>query len=211
MHVKRTKSKQKQNQVTSHLNWPRALLFDLAQKQCTGIIKGWLHCLMSESKGRFLVNNILMLAGHCLNPIFFNKKIKIGRPKYSLSPHPSTSITSHFCLNCPPFPPPPQSGCHMCITTYVNEYLDSENYWFYTEIKKVFTPQSSLQAFKRYISDMTFFRRTVEYHRSFCHSRISLIYLIHLSLPNLYFYTIRSIAMFLKVLNKVNFKVLTQT
>ena len=29
-------------------------------KQCNGIIKGWLHCLMSESKGRFLANNILL-------------------------------------------------------------------------------------------------------------------------------------------------------
>ena len=42
-------------------------------------------------------------------------------------------------------------------------------------------------------------------------SLISLICLIYLSLPNLYFYTIRSITMFLKVLNKVNFRVLTQT
>ena len=45
----------------------------------------------------------------------------------------------------------------------------------------------------------------------FCHSRISFICLIYLSLPNLYFYTIRSLTMFLKVLNKVNFRVLTQT
>ena len=33
---------------------------------------------------------------------------------------------------------------------------------------------------------------------------------IYLSLPNLYFYTIRSLTMFLKVLNKVNFKVCTK-
>ena len=32
----RTKSKQEQNQVTSHSNWPRILLFHLAHKQCTG-------------------------------------------------------------------------------------------------------------------------------------------------------------------------------
>ena len=43
----------------------------------------------------------------------------------------------------------------------------------------------------------------------FCHSQISLICLIYPSLPNLYFYTIRSITMFLKVLNKVNFRELT--
>ena len=56
------KSKQKQNKskVTLHLYWPPILLSDLAQKQCNGIIKGWLHYLMSESKGRFLVNNILL-------------------------------------------------------------------------------------------------------------------------------------------------------
>ena len=62
----RTKSKQKQNQVTSHSNWPRVLLFDLAHKQCNGIIKEWLHCLTSESNGRFLVNNILMFDSWCL-------------------------------------------------------------------------------------------------------------------------------------------------
>ena len=36
----RMKSKQKQNQVTSHSYWPRVLLFDLVRNQCTGIIKG---------------------------------------------------------------------------------------------------------------------------------------------------------------------------
>ena len=55
----RTKSKQ-QNQVTLHSNWPRVLLFDLVHKQCNGIIKGWVYCLPSESKGRFLVSYILM-------------------------------------------------------------------------------------------------------------------------------------------------------
>ena len=34
---------------------------DLTHKQCNGIIKGWLQCLTSESKGRVLVNNILKL------------------------------------------------------------------------------------------------------------------------------------------------------
>ena len=37
-------------------------LFDLLHKQCNGIIKGWLHCLMSESNGRFLVNHILLFS-----------------------------------------------------------------------------------------------------------------------------------------------------
>ena len=57
---KRTKSKQKQNQVSSHSNCPHVLLFDLAHKQCSGVIKGWFHCLTSESIGRLLVNNILI-------------------------------------------------------------------------------------------------------------------------------------------------------
>ena len=42
----------------------------------------------------------------------------------------------------------------------------------------------------------------------FCHYHISLICLIHLSMPNIYFYTIRSITMFLRVINKANCKVL---
>ena len=124
MHVKRTISKQKQNQVMSHLNRPRALLFDLAQKQCTGIIKGWLHCLMSEPKGRFLVNNILMLAGHCLNPIFFNKKNKDWTSKILAKPPPLyVEYISFFCLNCcslslPPSSPPPPKW-----TSYVYHHL----------------------------------------------------------------------------------------
>ena len=56
----RTKSEQEQNQVMSNVNLLRVLLFDLTHKKCNGIIKGWLHCLVLESKGRFLVNNILM-------------------------------------------------------------------------------------------------------------------------------------------------------
>ena len=46
-----TKSdKNKKNKATSYSKWRRFLLFDLAHKQCNGIIKGRLHCLMSESK-----------------------------------------------------------------------------------------------------------------------------------------------------------------
>ena len=58
----RTKSKQEQNQVTSHSNWPDVLLFDLAHNQCNSILKTWLHRLTQESTtGKFLVNNILIL------------------------------------------------------------------------------------------------------------------------------------------------------
>ena len=42
----RTKSKQKQNQVTLHSNWSRVLLFDLAHKQCNGIINPDLRGLL---------------------------------------------------------------------------------------------------------------------------------------------------------------------
>ena len=56
-----------------------------------------------------------MMSGHGGSPIFFNKKIKIGRPEHSLTPHPLRPITSHFCLTPHPSSPP-QSGRHMCIT-----------------------------------------------------------------------------------------------
>ena len=47
-----------------------------------------------------------MMSGDGTNPISLIKKIKIGRPKHSLSPHPLRPITFHFCLK-PPFPSPP--------------------------------------------------------------------------------------------------------
>ena len=104
-----TKSKQKQNEVMSHSNWPRVVLFDLAHRQCSGIIKGWPHCLTSESNGRFLVNYILKFgSAWCLvmAQIQFSliKKIKTWRPQHSLTLHPSPPplapfrlITSYFC------------------------------------------------------------------------------------------------------------------
>ena len=57
-----------------------------------------------------------MMSGRGGNPIFFNKKIKIGRPEHSLTPHPLRPIRSHFCLTPPP---PPHSGRHLCITPYM--------------------------------------------------------------------------------------------
>ena len=35
--------------------------------------------------------------------------------------------------------------------SHINKYFDSENFWFYIEIK-IFSSQSSLQTFKGYIS-----------------------------------------------------------
>ena len=46
-----------------------------------------------------------MMSGHGGNPIFFNKKIKIGRQEHSLTPHPLRPIASHFCLTPPLLPP----------------------------------------------------------------------------------------------------------
>ena len=39
-----------------------------------------------------------MMSGHGANPIFCNKKIKIGRPEHLLPPTPLRPVTSHFCL-----------------------------------------------------------------------------------------------------------------
>ena len=116
----RTKSKQKQNQVTSRSNWPCIILFDLAHKQCNGIVKGWLHYLTPESKGTFLVNNILMFSStQCLvmPQIQFSliRKIKIGRPEHPLTPTPLRPVTSHFSLTPPP-PSPPLKVDVICVS-----------------------------------------------------------------------------------------------
>ena len=91
---------------TSYLNWPRVLLFDLDHKQCKDIIKGWLHCLTSESNGRFLINNILMLGSiWCLITaqiqFFLIKKIKIGLPEHLPTLYSPTSSNISFL----PYPP----------------------------------------------------------------------------------------------------------
>ena len=82
---------QNKSKVMSHSNWPRVLWFDLAHKQCNSIIKGWFHCLTSESKCRFLVNHILLAWCLVMTKIQFSliKKTKIGRPEHSLTPHPT--------------------------------------------------------------------------------------------------------------------------
>ena len=94
------KTKTKQKKVTRHSNSPR-VLFDLVHKQCNGIIKGWLHCLTSELKVRFLVNNTL-LACLVIAQIQFSliKQIRTGRPAHSLqSPFMQSivSIVSNIC------------------------------------------------------------------------------------------------------------------
>ena len=56
-----------------------------------------------------------MMSGHGANPIFFNKKIKIGRPKHSLTPQPLHPIASHFYLSPRP-PPPPVKVYVICVS-----------------------------------------------------------------------------------------------
>ena len=67
------------------------------------IIKGWLHCLTSESKRRFLVSNILFGSAWCLviAQIQFSLINKIGRSEHLLhppppSPNPSKSDKDPF-------------------------------------------------------------------------------------------------------------------
>ena len=104
------------HQVTSHSNWPCVLLFDLAHKQCNGIIKETLHYLKCELIGRFLVSNILMFDSAwdlVMAQIQFSliKEMKIVRPDCTPY-HPIPHIT-HTHIHTHPFP---QSGRHMCIT-----------------------------------------------------------------------------------------------
>ena len=44
----------------------RPFTFKLTMHSCNSIIKGWLHCLTSDSKGRFLVYNVLLGSAWCL-------------------------------------------------------------------------------------------------------------------------------------------------
>ena len=57
MHMNKIKRKTKPSHATFELT--KGSIVRFSHKQCNGIIKGWLHCLTSESKERFLVNNTL--------------------------------------------------------------------------------------------------------------------------------------------------------
>ena len=96
MWVNEIKPKQKKLKHVM-FNWPPVLLFDLARRQCNGVIEGWLYCLTSESKGRFPANNILLAWFLVIVHIQFFL-IKIVRLEHSLTPHPLHPITSHFDL-----------------------------------------------------------------------------------------------------------------
>ena len=122
MWINEIKQKHTKNKVTRYSNWPRVLLFDLAHKQCNDIIRGWLHCLTSESKERFLASNILLAWCLVIAQIQFSLTKKIfWTSKILTNPHLLRLITSRFHLPPPPppnrfNPPPPQNGRHMCIT-----------------------------------------------------------------------------------------------
>ena len=61
-----------------------------------------------------------MMSGDDANPIFFNKKIKTGRPDLQdvQNPPPTPDNISFLLYRLPPpLPHPPQSRRHMCITT----------------------------------------------------------------------------------------------
>ena len=89
--------------------------------------------------------------------------------------------------------------------SYIHKYFDSESYLlilhrnqkgFLNPIYKNLKGMFETWPFSAERRNSVFF---------FCHSQISLICMIYLSLPNLYFYTFRSLTVFLKVLNKVYF------
>ena len=96
-------------------NWPHVVLFRLAHYQCNGIIKGWLHCLTSDSKWRFLVNIMLMFgSAWCLVMVqiqspLIKKKINSGRPEHSLTPpfpySPTSDNISFLPYPLPTLPP----------------------------------------------------------------------------------------------------------
>ena len=103
------------------------------------IIKGWLHCLTSESKRRFLVSNILcMMSGHGPNPIFFNKK-RLDAQNSCCTPQPHYVRQGPIFILPLPHPDPPplphQAGCHMCIA---HNLFPCRLGVYFTEIKNLF-------------------------------------------------------------------------
>ena len=74
-----------------------------------------------------------MMPGHGANPIFFNKKIKIGCPENSPTPHPLRSITSHFCLSPAP-PPPPLNVDVICVSRLMVRSLKNNYFLVRTQL-----------------------------------------------------------------------------
>ena len=82
------------HQATSHSNSPRILLFNLAHKQCGGIIK----VNRKISYQQYINAWLNMMSGHGAYQFCLITKIKIGRPEHSLPPNSLRPITFHFCL-----------------------------------------------------------------------------------------------------------------
>ena len=92
------------------------------RKKCNCIIQGWLLRLTSESKGRFLVNNICLFMAQIQFSLI--KKIKIGRSEHLLIPH---SPTSNNILPPPsPRPPTPLKLDVICVSP-----LNSRRLWIH--------------------------------------------------------------------------------
>ena len=99
----RNLKKHKKSTHKSHSSSPRVLLFNLAHKQCNDVIKGWLHCLTSESKRGVLANNIF-ISGHGANQFSLINRDWTSRAL--ARPHPPTFDNISF-LPYPSPPPPP--------------------------------------------------------------------------------------------------------
>ena len=125
----KSKTEQSKNKVTIQSNWPRVLLFDLVHKQCNSIIKGWLHYLMSELSDVRVKRKISCLyyqhdvCDHAANPIFFNKKNKDWTSRTLAKPPSPTSDNISFLSLSHPHRHPPQSGGHVCITSYIHSII----------------------------------------------------------------------------------------
>ena len=66
-----------------------------------------------------------MMSGYGGNPIFFNKKIQIGRPEHLLTSHPPTSDNISF-LSYPP--PPPLKVDVICVSRLKSFFSDEKKH-----------------------------------------------------------------------------------
>ena len=117
-----TKSKQRQNQVTSHSNWAHILLFDLAHKQWNGIIKGSLRAISVNRKISCQYYGSVcssLMSGYGVNPIFFNKKNEDWTSRTFATPTQLCPITSHFSLTTAALPSPPHTHTHPTLSLKV--------------------------------------------------------------------------------------------
>ena len=106
----RTKSKQKQNQVTSHSNWLRVLLFDLAVVSLKDDFTVWRQTQKEDFLSVIFNVWLSMISSHGANPIFFKKKKKrLDVQNKANSPH---TYDRQYLIFALPIPPPysPQSS-----------------------------------------------------------------------------------------------------